>query len=213
MEDLQSLLAISARSHCHLCPRQVLGVRIGLAGLGAQGFCAPARGKRLMVIAETDGCFVDGITAATGCTVGHRTLRVEDYGKIAATFVDTTTGRALRIAPRPDVRQRASLYAPDEPRRYFAQLRAYQIMPAEELIAIREVTLITPVERIISRPGARVNCSLCGEEIINERGMLYNGSPLCRACGGQAYYRPLDSARPNVPLVDEIAIFAPARGG
>ena len=90
---------IASARHTHLCPRQVLGARIGLAGASALGLDLPRADKRLLVILETDGCFADGIDAATGCTVGHRTMRIEDYGKIAATFVDVETERALRIAP------------------------------------------------------------------------------------------------------------------
>ncbi|MFO3797100.1 MAG: FmdE family protein, partial [Anaerolineales bacterium] len=125
MRALADLLQKSASQHSHLCPRQILGVRMGLLGMKALGFDAPPPKKRLLVIVETDGCFADGITAATDCTVGHRTLRVEDYGKTAATFVDTITGQAVRIAPALDIRQKAHAYAPDEPRRYFAQMQAY----------------------------------------------------------------------------------------
>jgi formylmethanofuran dehydrogenase subunit E len=154
------------------------------------GFDAPPPKKRLLVIVESDGCFADGITAATDCTVGHRTLRVEDYGKIAATFVDTVSGRAIRIAPALDIRQKAHAYAPGEPRRYFAQMQAYQIMPDEEMFTVVEVQLKTSIEAIISRPGVRVNCDVCGEEIINEREIKQNGLTLCRACAGDAYYQP-----------------------
>lgn len=186
--DLQVLLERSSREHTHLCSRQVLGVRMGLLGMKALGFEAPPAKKRLLVIAETDGCFVDGIIAATGCTVGHRTLRVEDYGKVAATFVDVQEERAVRIAPAPDIRQKAYAYAPDEPRHYFAQLRAYQIMPDEEMFTITEVALATPLAAILSRPGVRVNCDSCGEEIINEREVRRDGLILCRSCAYGGYY-------------------------
>ncbi len=83
--------------------KQILGVRIGLAGMKALGFGKSPAKKQLLVISETDGCFVDGVIAATGCTVGHRALRVEDYGKVAVTFVDTKTARTVRVAPRLDV--------------------------------------------------------------------------------------------------------------
>jgi len=78
MENLNELLEISARDHNHLCPRQILGVRMGLLGMRALGFDEPPVKKRLLIITETDGCFADGLSAATGCTVSHRTLRVED---------------------------------------------------------------------------------------------------------------------------------------
>ncbi len=196
--DISPLLEKSMQDHDHLCPRQILGVRIGLAGMKALGFDESPTKKRLLVITETDGCFVDGLIAATDCTVGHRTLRVEDYGKVAATFVDVKTGRAVRVAPALDVRERAYAYAPDEPRHYFAQMQAYQVIPDEEMFTIQEVVLNSPVEEIVSRPGVRVNCDVCGEEIINEREIHRDGLGLCHACAGKAYYA---SAEPiTLPL-------------
>lgn len=189
MSDLQAILRISSARHKHLCPRQVLGARIGLAGAAALGLALPRTDKRLLVILETDGCFADGVEVATGCTVGHRTLRVADYGKTAATFIDVITGCAVRVFPQIDVRERAYAYAPSEPRHYFAQLQGYQIMPDTELLTIQPVTLTTPVEVIVSRPGIRVNCRQCGEEIINEREVLIDDQPYCRACAGQGYYQ------------------------
>ncbi|WP_345324416.1 FmdE family protein [Candidatus Villigracilis proximus] len=109
---------------------------------------------------ETDGCFADGLTAATDCTVGHRTLRVEDYGKAAATFVDTQTGLTIRVAPALDIREQAYQFAPDEPRHYFAQMQAYQVMPDGVMFTVTEVQLKTPIEAIVSRPGMRVNCDV-----------------------------------------------------
>ena len=187
--DISPLLEKSMQDHDHLCPRQILGVRIGLAGMKALGFDEPPTKKRLLVITETDGCFVDGLIAATDCTVGHRTLRVEDYGKVAATFVDVKTGRAVRVAPALDVRERAYAYAPSEPRHYFAQMQAYQVMPDEEMFAIQEITLATPVAKIISRAGVRVNCDVCGEEIMNEREVKQEGLTLCHTCARGGYYQ------------------------
>lgn len=187
--ELQTLLEQSTREHSHLCPRQILGVRIGLAGLAALGFHEPPGKKQLLVITETDGCFVDGVIAATGCAVGHRTLRVEDYGKVAATFVDVRSGFAVRVAPRLDVRELACAFVPGEARHYFAQMQAYQFMPDGEMLTVQAVELTTPVGDIVSRPGLRVNCGMCGEEIINEREVHCSGQILCRACAGLGYYR------------------------
>jgi formylmethanofuran dehydrogenase subunit E len=199
-QALQHILDQSSARHSHLCPRQVLGARIGLAGAAALNLDVPRNDKHLLIIIETDGCFADGIEAATGCTIGHRTLRVEDYGKIAATFVDVETGQAVRVAPRLDVRERAYACTPDEPRHYFAQLKAYQVMPDHELLSIQRVQLTTPVEAIVSRAGVRANCDLCGEEIINEREVVRDGLTLCRSCAGQGYYQLVaDFARLPVP--------------
>jgi len=71
MQVLDSLLRKSSDFHRHLCPRQVLGVRIGLAGMKNLGFMEPLAKKQLLNIYETDGRFVDILTAATDYTAGH----------------------------------------------------------------------------------------------------------------------------------------------
>ena len=184
------LLAACAALHHHLCPRQVLGVRIGMYAAELLGLDLPQSDKRLVTLAETDGCAVDGISVATGCWVGRRTLRVEDYGKVAATFIDTHTGRAVRIAPRDTARARARDYAREARTRWEAQLLGYQRMPAGELLSVTDVQLNRPLAEIVSRPGRRVACARCGEEIINDRQVERGGVTLCRACTGEAYYRP-----------------------
>lgn len=188
MQTLQEILAISSARHSHLCPRQVLGARLGLAGAAALRLDLPRTDKELLTIVETDGCFADGVEVATGCTVGHRTLRVEDYGKIGATLIHVPTERAVRVAPRLDVREQAYTYAPGERRHYFAQLQAYQIMPDAALLTVQWVRLTTPVAQIVSRPIVRTNCQRCGEEIINEREVQREAQILCRSCAGGSYY-------------------------
>jgi formylmethanofuran dehydrogenase subunit E len=161
---------------------------MGLAGLSALGLEAPFKKGEALVIVETDGCFADGIEVATGATVGHRSLRVVDYGKAAATFVHLPGGRAVRLSPRENVRQQAAIYAPEMKTPYYAQLHGYQVMPEAELFVFREVELDPPLKAILSRPGLRLACERCGEEIINERQVLVQGLTLCKTCAGQGYY-------------------------
>lgn len=187
--NLDEILEKSMQDHDHLCPRQILGARIGMAGMKALNFTEPPKKKELLIISETDGCFVDGVIAATGCTVGHRTLRVEDYGKVAVTFVDAKSEKAIRVAPTQNIREQAILYASEEPRHYFAQMQAYQSMPDDLLFTFMEVKLITSIQEIISHPGMRVNCDVCGEEIMNEREIKQHGYVLCRACAKPSYYQ------------------------
>ena len=187
--EIHELLKLSSARHDHLCPRQVLGVRMGLAGLAAIGLEAPMPHKAALVIIETDGCFADGIEVSTGASVGHRTLRVADEGKVAATFANVQTGRAIRLAPGLDVRQRAREYAPGIKDKYYAQLKGYQVMPDLELFTFQEVALDPSLERLVSRHGLRAKCTQCGEEIINERQVIVGGRVLCRNCAGQGYYR------------------------
>jgi formylmethanofuran dehydrogenase subunit E len=186
---LSILLEKSASEHSHLCPRQVLGVRMGLAGLAKLEIKAPVTPRKALIIIETPGCFADGIRAATGATVGHRTMRVHDLGKVAATFTDLKTGSSLRLAPKPDVRHKASLYAPAEKRHYFAQLASYQEMPDEELFNFQWVELVAPASQIMSHQDARAVCSRCGEEVINEREVIIENVVLCQTCAYGGYYR------------------------
>ena len=193
MPDLQTQLHMSAaRHHNHLCPRQVLGVRMGMRAGELLGLDLPQNDKRLFAFVETDGCLIDGIAVATGCWVGNRTMRVMDYGKSAATFVDTQTNRAVRVTPTRESRAVARAYAPDAPDRWHAQLAAYQIMPADELLLAQEVTLNVSLARIISKHGMRVVCERCGEDVINEREVRVDGEILCRACADGAYYTQMD---------------------
>lgn len=182
------LLEACAARHARLCPRQVLGLRMGLLAGEILGLAVPRTDKRLLTIVETDGCAVDGISVATGCAVAHRTLKVMDFGKVAATFVDVKTREAVRIAPRPGIRQAAVRLVPDARSRWHAQLEAYQFMPAAELLVAREVCLRLSLEELIGQPGGRVACDECGEEIINRREVIVAGRVLCRACAGSSYY-------------------------
>lgn len=187
----EQLLQESAQVHQHLCPRQVLGVRMGLAGGQWLELTVPQTDKWLLTIVETDGCVIDGLAVATGCRVGRRTMRVLDFGKVAATFVDTRTGRAVRIVPSSNSRYRAKAYAPETTNRWEAYLLGYQRMPEAELLDIQEVALTVSLEKILSKDGYRVHCDRCGEEIINEREVNRDGLTLCRPCAEGAYYQSL----------------------
>lgn len=185
---LDELLAQTAALHNHLCPRQVLGVRMGILAGELLGLSLPQRDKRLYTFVETDGCFADGVSVATNCWLGRRTMRLMDYGKVAATFVDTKTEHAVRIAPSPDARRLALECAPNERSRWHSMLEAYQLMPASELLRWRQVRLTLDMQALISHPGVRVNCDLCGEEILNQREIEMAGRAICRACHEGAYY-------------------------
>src|SRR5688572_20541649 len=107
MIGLQTFLEQASALHNHLCPRQILGIRMGIYAAERLGLELPQTEKRLFTFVETDGCFADGVAVSTGCWLGHRTMRLMDYGKVAATFVDTQTDRAVRIWPHPTARQQA----------------------------------------------------------------------------------------------------------
>jgi formylmethanofuran dehydrogenase subunit E len=97
-DDLQILLGLSAENHDRLCPRQVLGVRMGLLAGKILGIEVPQKDKRLFTLSEIDGCGAGGISVATGCSISHRTMRIMDYGKMAATFVDTLLAESAPLS-------------------------------------------------------------------------------------------------------------------
>jgi len=188
MQSLQMILHESAMRHKHLCPRQVLGARMSLLAEEVLGLELPRNDKRLLVITETDGCAVDGIIAATGCHVGGRTLRILDFGKVAAVFADTRTEETIRIVPRAEARLLSRDYAPASRNNWEAMLIAYQAMPVSKLFTVQHVSLLIPLSKIMGRAGTKAVCEMCKEEIINGREVLTEGSVFCRSCAGDSYF-------------------------
>jgi formylmethanofuran dehydrogenase subunit E len=166
------------------------------------GLDLPQRDKRLYTFIETDGCTLDGVSVATGCWVGRRTMHVLDYGKIGATFVDTFTDRAVRVIPHPEARQAVSRYAQQAEDQWHAYLEAYQVMPLDELLVIQPVSLTISMQTIISHEDARARCDRCGEEIFNEREVRLEDQVLCRACAGDSYFELMS----EVHLPREVAV-------
>jgi formylmethanofuran dehydrogenase subunit E len=188
-----------AQLHPQLCPRQVLGARIGLAAGEALGLDLPQHAKRLLVLVETNGCFADGVAVATGCWLGRRTLRLVDYGRVAATAVDTVTGVAVRIWPHPLARARALEWAPAATDRWHAQLASYQVMPMSDLLRVETVKLTVSLGQLLGRTGVHVTCVVCGEEIVNGRELVGTRGVVCRACAVGAYYCRADAGVMPVP--------------
>ena len=185
---LKNMLAQTAAMHKHLCPRQVLGVRMGIVAAQLFPFELPQKNKRLLAFVEADGCFADGVSVSTGCTLGHRTMRLVDYGKVAVTFADTETGKAVRLSPQASVRKLAAEAAPEETNRWKAQLAAYQTLPADAMFRVQEVRLKLDLAAVVGAPRPRMACAECGEEILNQRAVEKDGRTLCLSCAGESYW-------------------------
>jgi len=199
MRAFEELLGEAVAFHGHLCPGQVLGVRMAMAGCRALGIEEPAEmGKGLVVFVEIDRCASDALQAVSGCSLGKRTLKHLDYGKMAATFVNAVTGQAVRVVARDDARERAGVYVPTavDPRQ--AQIEAYRVMPEAELLRLQPV-LIRP--GWLDRPRVRVPCQLCGEGVNYGLEVVSEEFTLCRSCHAGAYYAP----RPEAPGVGPAA--------
>ena len=188
--DLTQYRDLLLRLHNHICPRQILGLRMGICGATRLNLPIPQTNKRMLAFVETNGCFADGVAVATGCTLGHRTMYPVDYGKVAVTFVDSQTEQAFRIVPNPQSRSRALEFCPNERSRWHSYLEAYQVLNDDDLLTTQSVTLNLSLKRLISQAGHRVACEICNEEILNEREVQRDGLVLCRACAGEVYYTP-----------------------
>jgi len=163
MRPFDALLQEAVAFHGHLCPGQVLGVRMAIAGCRALGIGEPRQmHKGFVVFVEIDRCATDAIQVATGCSLGKRTLKHVDYGKMAATFVNVATGEAVRVVARDDARERAGAHAPGVADPRSAQIAAYGMMPEAELLRLEPVS-IQP--GWLDRRRVRVSCQLCGEGV------------------------------------------------
>lgn len=182
MRSLEELLKESSSIHGHHCAGQVLGVRMAMVGCREVEIDEPKGCKKLIVYVEMDRCATDAVQAVTGCSLGKRTLKFLDYGKMAATFVNTETHKAVRVLARDDARAVAPLYAQDAANPRDAQKQAYAVMPEETLFAIQPTTVQIPEEHMPGFRGTRVNCEVCSEGINLRREVKRHGKTLCIPC-------------------------------
>lgn len=197
MNTLEEYLALAARNHGHMCPGQVLGVRMAMLGLRNLGIDEPAQyGKRLLTFVEIDRCATDAVGLVTGCRLGKRSLKFLDYGKVAATFLDLETDRAIRIVARDDSRLKAKEMfrgsaTGELAKPYKQQLEAYKVMADAELFTVQRVRVKLRPEDLPGSPRSRLQCAQCGEGINDHREQVVDGRVLCRSCAGESYYEPL----------------------
>src|SRR5947208_12531224 len=99
MKTLAQYEQIAAAAHGHICAGQILGLRMAVYGMELLGIDDPAGRdrKRVVTFVEIDRCATDAIPVVTGCRLGKRALKFRDFGKMAATFCDLASGRAVRI--------------------------------------------------------------------------------------------------------------------
>ena len=204
MEPLDDLLRQAEVAHGHLCAGQVLGVRMALLGCSRLSIDEP-RGrdrKRLVTYIEIDRCATDAIGVVTGCRLGKRALKFRDWGKMAATFVDLSTGRAVRITALESSKQRARELYPDIADKNKQQMKAYRELPDAELFGEQWVEVAIGPREMPGYKGERVTCESCGEGINYDRFVERDGSVLCIACAcpEQRYYRPAAAPVPAEPL-------------
>ncbi len=193
MPTLDELLREAEVAHGHLCAGQILGVRMALHGLDLLGLDDP-RGKhrkRLVTFVEIDRCATDAIGVVTGCRLGKRALKFRDWGKMAATFVDLETGKAVRVSAKESSKQKARELHPEIESKNQQQMLAYREMPPNDLFDVQWVSVKLGPEDMPGFKADRITCAVCGEGINFKREVLRGGKTLCRACAGESYYELL----------------------
>jgi len=190
VKTLSQYLEDAAVAHGHLCAGQVLGVRMAMYGLQKLGIEDPQGKdrKRIVTFVEIDRCATDAIMVVTGCRLGKRALKFRDWGKMAATFVDLGTGKAIRVAARESSKGLAKTMYPELEKNQ-QQMRAYQAMDSEQLFQTQWVKVELPPEEFPGYKGDRIVCDQCGEGINFHREIRQEGKVLCRACAGERYYQ------------------------
>jgi formylmethanofuran dehydrogenase subunit E len=192
--NFEQLLKGSAREHGHLCPGQVVGVRMAMLGLELIGLENPKETKdikKIIVYVEIDRCATDAISYVTGVKLGRRSLKFKDYGIMAATFVNLETNDAYRIVSTESSRKAALQYAPDIDDPHMQQLEAYKIMPLSALFEVSKVHVQIDPSDMPGPATYKAGCEKCGIIIRDAREVIKNGHVLCHACAGDAYYETI----------------------
>jgi formylmethanofuran dehydrogenase subunit E len=191
MKRFHELLETSAAAHGHLCPGQVVGVRMAMLGCRLIDLNEPTRRdqiKNLIVYVEMDRCTADAVAHVTGAKLGRRSLKFADYGIMAATFLNLETGNAFRVVSTEEARDLAGMYAPEVSGTSQQQLTAYCRMPDCVLFRVQKVRVsIKPVD--LPGPTQRkVNCVRCGQVVRDGREMVCAEGYVCRPCAAGAYF-------------------------
>jgi formylmethanofuran dehydrogenase subunit E len=197
--DFDTALKEAANFHGNICVGLVLGTRIAIAGLENLDINNASEAHDLIVFVEIDRCLADAIQAITRCTFGKRKLKCVDYGKFAATFVDTLKNKALRISVKEKARELAMKYGQEHglidegkmlsrKQEMETMATAYSRLSDDDLLNIKVVHAIVPECDLPGLPRYKTVCALCGETIFDHREKIKNDLTLCKACAEGAYY-------------------------
>jgi len=191
MKTFEILLKESADAHGHLCPGQVVGVRMAMLGCRLINLDEPTHRdqiKKLIVFIEMDRCTADAVSYVTGVKLGRRSLKFMDYGIMAATFLNLETQKAYRIVSTEEARDLASIYAPEVLEKHLQQLEAYRRMPDIVLFRVQEVDVELNELDLPGPTRKKVPCSRCGQVVRDGREVIRNNAIFCRPCCDGAYF-------------------------
>ncbi|MEM2889430.1 MAG: FmdE family protein [Candidatus Bathyarchaeia archaeon] len=185
---MEDVIKLATALHGHLSPGVALGIRMGQIGLKRLGL--PKGDKRLFAVVETTLCLADGVQASTGCTTGHDSLHVKDFGKLAICLARSDTKKGVRLALKQEslplrvndwvMRKRKFNHCEEE-------INREVLLLDESFFKIEEVA-VEPFSEF-SEAGI-AQCDVCGEWAVEDKIVKVKGKTLCRACSGAGYYTP-----------------------
>ncbi len=196
MNDIDRIFQDAVGFHGHSCPGLAIGVRAAVIAREVLS-AGRAEDEDLVCIAETDACGVDGIQFVAGCTAGKGNLIIHDYGKQAFAFLNRATGKAVRVAVRPESSMDAR-----EPEGWTARVKVFGGTATPEETAIFEaskdrmidfylhapldeafsVTMIPAPEIPKAKVQVSVICARCGEPVMPAKAVERDGTYLCVPC-------------------------------
>ena len=185
MKPIDELLKQYQLTNGNLCPGALLGVRMAVLGcaLVDVDYSGRNKDKNLIVWVEIDRWLADAVEVVTGARLGKRTLKFLDYGKLAATFLNVRSGKAVRIVPRESSRDLADLRHPGIENKYERQIRTYYEADDEELFEVMPAEVQLQPMDAPGHPLSRVICHFCGEAVNDGREITVpEGVILCRPC-------------------------------
>ena len=184
MKSLDQYLEDAAVAHGHLCAGQVLGVRLAMHGLQLLGIDDPqgADRKRIVTFVEIDRCATDAVGLVTNCRLGKRALKFRDWGKMAATSVDLSSGSGVRIVALENSRDLARELHPEVESRSQQQMLAYRELGDDQLFRLQRVRVHVDASELPGYKTDRVVCARCGEGINFGRFEVAADQRLCLTC-------------------------------
>ena len=195
MKSFEELLTESVKNHGHLCPGQVVGVRMAMLGLSLIGLDDPWQRdqiKKLIVYVEMDRCAADAIGYVSGAKLGRRSLKYLDYGIMAATFLNLETLSAYRIISTEESRGLAQTYAPEFDDKVAQQIEAYKRMPDSVLFRVQRVNVPVSEYDLPGPARKKATCSACGQVVRDNREVVVDGKPYCKPCAQGAYFEVIE---------------------
>jgi formylmethanofuran dehydrogenase subunit E len=209
MQDFKSLVKSSAAAHGHLCPGQVVGVRMAMLGCRLIGLDEPTAHdqiKKLIVYIEMDRCTADAVAHVTGVKLGRRSLKFMDYGIMAATFVNLETAKAFRVVSTEEARDLARYFAPEISGKHAQQLAAYKRMPDNVLFRVQQVKATINEFDMPGPTRQKATCVQCGQVVRDHREVIKGGLSFCKPCAEGAYFSDAQEiSRPDMNWAPELS--------